>query len=74
MTNELYAQHYSLGDQISWYTSINKMLKDGVSLEEATTRATFSRLESTKKGLSDSEKSLMKLMIAQQKNLKDKET
>lgn len=74
MTNELYAQHYSLGDQLSWYSSINKMLKDGVSLEEATTRATFSRLESTKKGLSDSEKSLMKLMIAQQKNLKDKET
>lgn len=74
MTNELYAQHYSLGDQLSWYTSINKMLKDGISLEEATTRATFSRLESTKKGLSDSEKSLMKLMIAQQKNLKDKET
>ena len=74
MTNELYAQHYSLGDQISWYSSINKMLKDGVGLEEATTRATFSRLESTKKGLTDSEKSLMKLMIAQQKNLKDKET
>lgn len=74
MTNELYAQHYSLDDQLSWYTSINKMLKDGVGLEEATTRATFSRLESTKKGLSDSEKSLMKLMIAQQKNLKDKET
>lgn len=74
MTNELYAQHYSLGDQLSWYSSINKMLKDGVGLEEATTRATFSRLESTKKGLSDSEKSLMKLMIAQQKNLKDKET
>lgn len=74
MTNELYAQHYSLADQLSWYSSINKMLKDGVSLEEATTRATFSRLESTKKGLSDSEKSLMKLMIAQQKNLKDKET
>lgn len=74
MTNELYAQHYSLDDQLSWYTSINKMLKDGISLEEATTRATFSRLEATKKGLSDSEKSLMKLMIAQQKNLKDKET
>ena len=74
MTNELYAQHYSLADQLSWYSSINKMLKDGVSLEEATTRATFSRLESTKKGLSDSEKSLMELMIAQQKNLKDKET
>jgi len=74
MTNELYAQHYSLDDQLSWYSSINKMLKDGISLEEATTRATFSRLESTKKGLSDSEKSLMKLMIAQQKNLKDKET
>lgn len=74
MTNELYAQHYSLADQLSWYSSINKMLKDGVGLEEATTRATFSRLESTKKGLSDSEKSLMKLMIAQQKNLKDKET
>lgn len=74
MTNELYAQHYSLDDQLSWYSSINKMLKDGVGLEEATTRATFSRLESTKKGLSDSEKSLMKLMIAQQKNLKDKET
>lgn len=74
MTNELYAQHYSLADQLSWYTSINKMLKDGVSLEEATTRATFSRLEATKKGLSDSEKSLMKLMIAQQKSLKDKET
>ena len=74
MTNELYAQHYSLADQLSWYSSINKMMKDGVSLEEATTRATFSRLESTKKGLSDSEKSLMNLMIAQQKNLKDKET
>ena len=74
MTNELYAQHYSLDDQLSWYTSINKMLKDGVGLEEATTRATFSRLESTKKGLSDSEKSLMKLMIAQQKKLKLKET
>ena len=74
MTNELYAQHYSLDDQLSWYSSINKMLKDGVSLEEATTRATFSRLEATKKGLTDSEKSLMKLMIAQQKNLKDKET
>lgn len=74
MTNELYAQHYSLDDQLSWYTSINKMLKDGISLEEATTRATFSRLEATKKGLSDSEKSLMKLMIAQQKSLKDKET
>lgn len=74
MTNELYAQHYSLDEQLSWYTSINKMIKDGVSLEEATTRATFSRLESTKKGLSDSEKSLMNLMIAQRKNLKDKET
>lgn len=74
MTNELYAQHYSLDDQLSWHTSINKMLKDGVSLEEATTRATFSRLEATKKGLSDSEKSLMKLMITQQKNLKLKET
>ena len=74
MTNELYAQHYSLDDQLSWYSSINKMLKDGVSLEEATTRATFSRLEATKKGLTDSEKSLMKLMIAQQKSLKDKET
>lgn len=74
MTNELYAQHYSLDEQLSWYTSINKMMKDGVSLEEATTRATFARLESTKKGLSDSEKSLMSLMIAQQKNLKDKET
>ena len=55
MTNELYAQHYSLGDQLSWYSSINKMLKDGISLEEATIRATFTRLESTKKGLSDTE-------------------
>lgn len=74
MTNELYAQHYSLDDQLSWYTSINKMLKDGVSLEEATTRATFSRLEAAKKGLTDSDKSLMNLMLTQQKNLKLKET
>lgn len=74
MTNELYAQHYSLDDQLSWYTSINKMLKDGISLEEATTRATFSRLEATKKGLTDSDKSLMNMMLTQQKNLKLKET
>lgn len=74
MTNELYAQHYSLDEQLSWYTSINKMLKDGISLEEATTRATFARLETTKKGLSDSEKSLMNMMLTQQKNLKLKET
>lgn len=74
VSNELYAQHYSLSDQLSWYNSINGMLERGFDLEEATTRAMFSRLESMKKGLTDADKALMNTVITQQKNLKLKET
>lgn len=74
VSNELLGQYHSLDDQLGWYNSINGMLERGFDLEEATTRAMFSRLESMKKGLTDADKALMNTVITQQKNLKLKET
>lgn len=74
ITNELFAQHFNMADQILTQDGINKQLAKGLKLEEATTRETFNRLNAINGGLTKEQTSLRDNLIIQQKQLKLKQT
>ena len=79
MHNELVAQQYSLADQVKQQTLLNHYLAQGLTLEEATVKASFMRLENIQKeagmkGLSDQQKKLKEDTLENQKQLKIKQT
>ena len=79
MHNELVAQQYSLADQVKQQTLLNHYLDKGLTLEEATVKASFKRLENIQKeagmkGLSDQQKKLKEDTLENQKQLKIKQT
>lgn len=55
LTNMLYAQHQSLSDQVAQQENINKYLKDGLSLEQASLRVALSRIAALGDGKNDHE-------------------
>lgn len=67
ITNELFARNYQQGDAVALQGDINKLLKQGLSLEEATLEATFKRLSEVRGGLSDEQKGLKDKLMQQGK-------
>lgn len=67
ITNELFARNYQQGDAVALQGDINKFLKQGLSLEEATLEATFKRLSEVRGGLSDEQKGLKDKLMQQGK-------
>lgn len=67
ITNELFTRNYQQGDAVALQGDINKLLKQGLSLEEATLEATFKRLSDVRGGLSDEQKGLKDKLMQQGK-------
>ncbi|MEG2307190.1 MAG: tape measure protein, partial [Erysipelotrichaceae bacterium] len=77
MHNTLVAQQYSIADQIKQQTLLNYFLNQGLSLEEATVRASYARLENIQKaaglkGLSTEQRKLRAETVSMQKQLEAK--
>lgn len=67
ITNELFTRNYQQGDAVALQGEINKQLRQGLSLEEATLEATFKRLSDVRGGLSDEQKGLKDKLMQQGK-------